>query len=291
MLEDVAELRLERGFRIVESGRVTDIWALGALELPVELTFFDCKGEHGLNLLCPLFEVVGFTIEMLALDVMHVVDLGIAQYLVGAVFRQLVENNFIRSAAIHADARRFDNLKHLRRRIWAYYQSIALPRGTRSAIGRLSLAQIGPLAKPRLSAKAAETRNLVPLLVQLCEESFASLGERSLHLRACCVELDKFYTTMKEEPRRMTSAGFRALPSSMSKFLAHWKAYGGHLVYKHHMAWHLVQRASRHGNPRDYWTYADEQENRVMGAVAKSLHGGNTFYLTFLQKVLPEVAV
>ena len=37
--------------------------------------------------------------------------------------------------------------------------------------------------------------------------------------------------------------------------------------------------------------YADEQENRVTGAVAKSLHGGNTFYLTFLQKVLPEVAV
>ena len=35
--------------------------------------------------------------------------------------------------------------------------------------------------------------------------------------------------------------------------------------------------------------YADEQENRVMGSVAKSLHGGNTFYLSFLQKVLPEV--
>ena len=75
----------------------------------------------------------------------------------------------------------------------------------------------------------------------------------------------------------------------MSRFLSCWKAYGGHCVPKHHFAWHLAQRARTQGNPRFYWTYADEQENRVMGSVAKSLHGGNTFYLSFLQKVLPEV--
>jgi len=68
-----------------------------------------------------------------------------------------------------------------------------------------------------------------------------------------------------------------------------WKASGGHMVYKHHVAWYLVQRAARHGNPRFYWTYADEQENRVMGKVAKGLSGSrDPFYLTFLPKVLPE---
>ena len=159
LLEEFPELRLEKGFRIVEAGRVTDIWALGELELPVELTSFDCKGEHGLNLLCPLFDVVGFNIEMLALDVMHVIDLGIAQYLVGTVFRELIESNVCLSSATHKQKMRFDNLSHLRRRLSAYYQTMEKARGTMSAIGRLTIPMIGPLAKPRLSAKAADTRN------------------------------------------------------------------------------------------------------------------------------------
>ena len=96
---------------------------------------------------------------------------------------------------------------------------------------------------------------------------------------------------MEAEPRQMTPGGLFALQSSMSKFLVNWRAWGGHCVFKHHMAWHMVERASQHGNPRFYWTYADEQENRVMSQVAKSLHAGNTFYVTFLQKVLPEIAV
>ena len=48
-------------------------------------------------------------------------------------------------------------------------------------------------------------------------------------------------------------------------------------------------RHHTHGKHCFCLTYADEQENRAMGSVAKSLHGSNTFYLTFLQQVLPEV--
>jgi hypothetical protein len=54
------------------------------------------------------------------------------------------------------------------------------------------------------------------------------------------------------------------------------------------MCWHIVERIPEHGNPRFYWTYPDEGQNRIMGNVAKSLHGGATFYVTFLQKVLAE---
>ena len=160
LMRDFPEMELERGFRVIEAGRVVDIWALGDLALPVELSFFDCKGEHGLNLICPLFDVRGFSIEMLALDVMHIIDLGIAQYLVGAVFRQLVDNNFCRSDMVYREANRQINVRHLRRRIAAYYISLHRARGTMFAIGNLSLAQIGPVAKPRLSAKAAEARML-----------------------------------------------------------------------------------------------------------------------------------
>ena len=129
----------------------------------------------------------------------------------------------------------------------------------------------------------------VPLLPQLCTENPGFLGDQGGHLAICCTELTRFYAIMKAEPRAMSNAGLRDLQSSMSRFLTHWKLFGGHFVFKHHCAWHMVERAPRHGNPRHYWTYADEQENRTMKRVAQSLHGGNTFYLTFLQKVLPDV--
>ena len=94
---------------------------------------------------------------------------------------------------------------------------------------------------------------------------------------------------MEEEPRRMTPAGLSQLRKSMTRVLSFWKAYGGYMVPKFHFAWHLVQRADKMGNPRFYWTYADESENRTMSTVAKSLHKGRTFYAAFLQKVLPDV--
>ena len=157
-----------------------------------------------------------------------------------------------------------------------------------SAIGNFTYAMLTSLQQPRLKAKAAESRNLVPLLPQLCEEHMACLGDRAANLTFACQALHSFYQIMNSEPRQMSALGLRQLQASMSRFLLHWKAFGGHMVFKHHMAWHLAERAGRHGNPKFYWTYADEQENRVMGSVARSLHGGNTFYLTFLQKILPE---
>ena len=93
---------------------------------------------------------------------------------------------------------------------------------------------------------------------------------------------------MKSNGRDMSPAALRTLETATSRFLANWRAWGGHMVPKHHMFWHLAQRARHHGNPRFYWTYPDEGENRSMSAVAKSLHVDMTFYKTFLQKVLPE---
>ena len=63
-------------------------------ELPVTLTFFNSNGDHGLNFITPLFCIIGFTIDCLCLDVMHIMDLGITQWIEGAVFMRLLLNNF-----------------------------------------------------------------------------------------------------------------------------------------------------------------------------------------------------
>ena len=182
-------------------------------------------------------------------------------------------------------------MKHLRRRMRAFYRTRPRARGEMSAIGKLTEGMLGQMATPRLKAKAAETRNLCPLLPQLCAEHpaiLAELGIRALHLRVCCTEINSFYDILNTEPRRMTPDGLHRLETCVCRFLTHWRAFAGHCVYKHHMFFHLAERAREHGNPKWYWTYADETENRLMKQVAQSLHGGPTFYSSFLQKVLPE---
>ena len=66
--------------RPVEDGILCDIHEVADVPLPAVLTFFDTQGNHGLNFVCPMFTVPGFSINALTLDVMHVLDLGVSQY-------------------------------------------------------------------------------------------------------------------------------------------------------------------------------------------------------------------
>ena len=88
----------------------------------------------------------------------------------GMVFRRLIENNFAGSTYVYKDMLRIENLMALRRRLTKFYGCRPRARGAMSAIGRLTLPMFGPLGKPRLRSKAAECRNLVPLLKMLCAE-------------------------------------------------------------------------------------------------------------------------
>ncbi|CAK0848871.1 unnamed protein product [Prorocentrum cordatum] len=74
------------------------------------------------------------------------------------------------------------------------------------------------------------------------------------------------------------------LERRMIRFLNAWKEYRGHIVFKFHACIHLAEQALLKGSPRAYWTHPGEAGNRLMQRVAKSLHGGQTFYVTLLEK-------
>jgi hypothetical protein len=288
LLEAFPELKLPAGSRLLEDASVTDLHSLHMLQVPAQLTFFNSKGDHGLNFICPLFSIPGFSIESLSLDMMHIMDLGVTQYLVGTVFRKVVTSNFARSRALRANRRKHDNMLHLRRRMKAFYKS--QPGKKSTYINKISFAQLGTDKRPRLKAKAAETRHLVPLAQQLATENHRFLGAKAPYLKAACDELANFYKLVQSSAERTMSADtIEMVQLAMTRFLTYWRGAGGHFVVKHHMSWHLVERMCEHGNPRFYWTYPDENENRIMSTVAKTLHGGDTFYLTFLQKALLKV--
>eukprot|EP00959_Pyramimonas_sp_CCMP1952_P109068 2281181-Pyramimonas_sp.AAC.1 len=71
--------------------------------------------------------------------------------------------------------------------------------------------------------------------------------------------MNVIYETMANEPRQMSKSSLGIMQQRMCHFLWAWSTYGGHLVYKHHAAYHVVQQAEQKGNPRHYWCYWDEQ--------------------------------
>ena len=84
---DYPDLGLSKGHRLLEHGPVTDICDLSQLTFPCTLHFFDSRNQATLNHICPLLlSVPGFSIDCIHLDAMHILDLGVTQYLVGGGF-------------------------------------------------------------------------------------------------------------------------------------------------------------------------------------------------------------
>ncbi len=158
-----------------------------------------------------------------------------------------------------------------------------------SRIGKITIAMLGSVRAPRLKAKAAETRHLFPLMKELLAQYGFLFGVRSRHLVSTVNGILDFYAVCSSEPRDMSSAGLRRLQASIPQSCNAWKKYEGKLVFKWHMFFHIGERAEQMGNPRMHWTYPDEDLNRHMGRVAKALHKGPNFYLSFLQRVLIDV--
>ena len=279
-----------KGARLMEYGPVIDLHQLDNIPTPCTLSFFDTRGNSAINYVCPLFTIEGFGVESLTLDVMHVLDLGVCQWMIGRIFRLFMSKNFAMCDATHAYVQDNENLKHLRRRMWAFYKKNPADGNTMSTINKLTFKMLGKKQLPKLNCKAAEARHILglcPLLFQ--ENADLVAGPQDRLLQQSCLALVEVYRIMREEDRRMSAVGLRSFREAMCTCLITWKMSGGHMVPKHHFAWHLVERAAENGNPRFSWTYSDEQENRAMGTVAKSLWNGPTWYRSFLQKVLAEV--
>ena len=213
--EAVDELDLPKHARLIEAHDLQDISRRDDLVAPVTLSFFDSRGNHGLAFITPFFSIKGFTLEAVHLDVMHVFDLGVSQYLVGAVFREVIDSNFDHNDHVYREMQRFESLKELRRLMAKYYKEAGRDRGSMSQINRLTPGMLGPINKPRLHSKAAECRHLIPFCVQLARDHPNSIPAL---LRNCIRQLSNFYTVMSAEDRDMSPTGLHILQTSVTIF-------------------------------------------------------------------------
>ncbi len=225
------------------------------------------------------FSLPGFQLQHIAVDVLHTADLGVSALALGSLFAELLrEPRWGRSKE--------QRLQQLNAELKAWYRRTRPP----SQIQQITEQMVRQEGKaPQLQAKGAECRYLVPFGAELAQQSLQIFSEEPAFLaehyrtRAACLgALQRFYESLRADPFEAATAaaagtqflcsygrlhdGVRGLRGRQGARQVQRDAEAWAIKPKHHLFAHLVQRSGvQLGNPRLFWTYADED---FMGLVA-----------------------
>ena len=231
------------------------------------LSFLESSGAEPSG----LFGIRGLRVEMIMGDVLHAVDLGVAAHVAGNILFELLPK-FGRNQE--------EQVKQLQLAMQEYYKNSKVAS---RMDGRLTLDRLRTKGQwPKLKAKAAAVRNLIPFVAALARQhnSGSDHDRRRLEIAN---DLNLFYDILRSEGQILSRHGaetLRRIGESLPRAYAHLAAEavgmnkkGWKLVPKFHLFQHiLLSQARRFGNPKTYWTYADEDMVGQMVEVGQSCH-------------------
>ena len=135
---------------------------------------------------------------------------------------------------------------------------------------------------PKLKAKAAASRHAVEFARVLSAE-FNSGSRHDRRRLAICELLERVYQITYEEGRFVSdnarqelayiSETFMVIYEKLSKEAFHQNIKRWKLVHKFHLMQHLLEdQIPNYGNAKWYWTYSDEDMQKVCKEIGLSLH-------------------
>jgi hypothetical protein len=143
---------------------------------------------------------------------------------------------------------------------------------------------IGPEDNPVLTAKGNETSTLIKFTRELLESNIDKLkacrediGGASVYLLEASRAALEFDNMLRSKTRRLDEDFVKDLMIQYLHMSSMYQRAGGHLIYKHHLMTHAIQKSHYMGNPRFYTTYRSESFNGVLARMARSVHS-ITFY-------------
>lgn len=252
------------------------VWRAKRLR-PVE--FFAKQRAQGISP-SPLFDAIGFTIAMVMIDVLHCMDLGCTQDILGNIMWEAMP-------VVCTGRSQKAQVQDLWGRIKKYNDEFK----PTTCLQGLTLEMIKkPKKSPKLRAKGAETRHLVPFGVLLASEMHEVLGttHSGIVLRVATLLLD-LYCLFAERP-----ANHEAIADTCRRLCMLYASLGGNdsednqgpwrLKPKFHMMCELCEyQVEFYGSPEEFWAYADksfvgfvaEFSNRRGGAATASTSSEN----------------
>ena len=218
---------------------------------------------------------IGLRLESIMVDVLHTIDLGIAAHIVGNIM-------FIYGAlrGVFGGGTFKERVSELSKVLSAWYKRTKCPSRLQ---GSLTLERIRAKGDwPKLKAKAAAVRHLARFVLWVVEEHGDGSPYDALVLNVAGL-LVAFYDILESESQFLSAAAKENLPKIGQKLadsyarLAKLSFDSGNRLWKLspklHLAEHLMEwQAVLYGNPRWYWTYADEDLVGMMADIAEACH-------------------
>ena len=218
---------------------------------------------------------VGFRLDCVMVDVLHTVDQGVASHIIGNVMW-----TFAVLRRVFGGRAQQEQVAALYSHMNNWYRKV---KEKSKLQGKLTVERLRTGGNwPKLKAKAAATRHLAQYALDLCIE-FGGGSEEDRRMRAVCQLLVQFYSIIGSESQFLSRAAQIELPKIgmqlvgiYSDLATRAKEQGLHMWKLHpklHLFQHLCEwQCLEHGNPRFYWTYADEDLAGKMAECAESCH-------------------
>jgi hypothetical protein len=208
----------------------------------------------------PILQVPGFSLSHIVLDWLHVVDLGVGADAVGNLFWEAISVKTFFSKATKAE-----NLLALWSKLDAWYKE----NKPASRLDDLTETMIKKSKDPpKLQAKGAECRYLIPFCAQLSQE-FA-VKAPSAHQTTVASLFEKLHIMQKHAAGEFLDFDAQTLAEHCKQFCLLYEALsleavakGQEQLWKQKPKVHLLQelceyQTFEHGCPRDFWCYRDE---------------------------------
>ncbi len=149
---------------------------------------------------------------------------------------------------------------------------------TPDQVWNLTLEMLGdPDHNPCLKAKAAETKSLLPFVLELLEQSMPHVEDNDRKLQgqlllACAREATKFDKLLRESTRILKPETLEQLLFTYKRMNVLYDRAGGIQHPKFHLMVHCIIDQQLAGNAIYYACYRDEELNGIIDKVARSCH-------------------
>ena len=230
----------------------------------------------------PLFALPGVSIQTIMPDHLHICDLGVFQRIIGNLLFGMVFDRMVPGA----------DTKSRVQAAWYMIEGEYVNLRISQRISGLTLSMFCNEKKihgsqPSLrGVKAAETRWLLPAVVSAFEKLASDSDEHRLAVRCgrcACGYLDTMQNIEGHVPTPEEASDIRrfVFHLTMSYSALRWSSYRRGLVRwgltpKFHFLCHLADMCS-YSNPRNNWTYMDEDFMGIMKKLVKGCFAGTKF--------------
>lgn len=208
----------------------------------------------------PLFSAPGVMSHIFVIDWLHCADLGVACDFLGNVFWHITQG-------------KADKIRELYKNIQQFYKA----QNTQSRLDGLTALMLRKKSShsPKLRAKAAEARYLVPFAAQLTEEKFVGGDEVEVTIKNAAHHLNECYKQLHQSLFHPDK-----LKRHSIQFLLLYKALEdrfGPARWRVKPKFHLFAEACSSGsNPSSSWVYRDEDFGGTLANMSRRKGGRHT---------------